>query len=123
MPAAVFMVIFSSLCLLLPTEDPLPFLSLASPPGRGTQTAHAPGWMDGRGRVGIQSTGAPDPGHEPLARRHCPITLANCPTTVPGILSLRPWVNAALSAPVQTLLPWVKGQRLSPPDRRQPSPA
>ncbi|XP_044788859.1 receptor for retinol uptake STRA6 isoform X4 [Bubalus bubalis] len=33
-PAAVFMVIFSSLCLLLPTEDPLPFLSLASPPGR-----------------------------------------------------------------------------------------
>ncbi|KAI4572976.1 hypothetical protein MJG53_012814 [Ovis ammon polii x Ovis aries] len=34
-PAAVFMVLFSSLCLLLPTEDPLPFLSLASPPGQG----------------------------------------------------------------------------------------
>ncbi|OWK08849.1 STRA6, partial [Cervus elaphus hippelaphus] len=34
-PAAVFMVLFSSLCLLLPTEDPLPFLSLTSPPGRG----------------------------------------------------------------------------------------
>lgn len=33
-PAAVFMVLFSSLCLLLPTEDPLPFLSLTSPPGR-----------------------------------------------------------------------------------------
>ncbi|KAI4535353.1 hypothetical protein MG293_014579 [Ovis ammon polii] len=34
-PAAVFMVLFSSLCLLLPTEDPLPFLSLASPLGQG----------------------------------------------------------------------------------------
>ncbi|KAM7230723.1 hypothetical protein CapIbe_018213 [Capra ibex] len=33
-PAAVFVVLFSSLCLLLPTEDPLPFLSLASPPGQ-----------------------------------------------------------------------------------------
>lgn len=36
-PAAVFMVLFSSLCLLLPTEDPLPFLTLASPLGQGTQ--------------------------------------------------------------------------------------
>ncbi|KAM5291732.1 receptor for retinol uptake STRA6 [Ctenodactylus gundi] len=30
-PAAVFMVLFSSLCLLLPSEDPLPFLTLVSP--------------------------------------------------------------------------------------------
>lgn len=36
-PAAVFTVLFSSLCLLLPTEDPLPFLTLALPPGQGTQ--------------------------------------------------------------------------------------
>uniref|UniRef100_A0A2K6U3B0 Receptor for retinol uptake STRA6 n=1 Tax=Saimiri boliviensis boliviensis TaxID=39432 RepID=A0A2K6U3B0_SAIBB len=35
-PAAVFMVLFSSLCLLLPDEDPLPFLTLASPPSPGT---------------------------------------------------------------------------------------
>uniref|UniRef100_A0A452TFC8 Receptor for retinol uptake STRA6 n=1 Tax=Ursus maritimus TaxID=29073 RepID=A0A452TFC8_URSMA len=34
-PAAVFVVLFSSLCLLLPPEDPLPFLTLASPPNRG----------------------------------------------------------------------------------------
>ncbi|TEA35009.1 hypothetical protein DBR06_SOUSAS9710084, partial [Sousa chinensis] len=34
-PAAVFTVLFSSLCLLLPTEDPLPFLTLALPPGQG----------------------------------------------------------------------------------------
>ncbi|KAG8514562.1 Receptor for retinol uptake STRA6 [Galemys pyrenaicus] len=33
-PAAVFMVLFSSLCLLLPDEDPLPFLSLVLPPSR-----------------------------------------------------------------------------------------
>uniref|UniRef100_A0A452TFI4 Signaling receptor and transporter of retinol STRA6 n=1 Tax=Ursus maritimus TaxID=29073 RepID=A0A452TFI4_URSMA len=33
-PAAVFVVLFSSLCLLLPPEDPLPFLTLASPPNR-----------------------------------------------------------------------------------------
>lgn len=34
-PTAVFVVLFSSLCLLLPSEDPLPFLSLktASSPG------------------------------------------------------------------------------------------
>ncbi|XP_057578329.1 receptor for retinol uptake STRA6 isoform X1 [Hippopotamus amphibius kiboko] len=37
-PAAVFMVLFSSLCLLLPTEDPLPFLTLASPPGQDGET-------------------------------------------------------------------------------------
>nr|XP_005560116.2 receptor for retinol uptake STRA6 [Macaca fascicularis] len=34
-PAAVFMVLFSSLCLLLPDEDPLPFLTLASAPSQG----------------------------------------------------------------------------------------
>uniref|UniRef100_A0A8C0DWJ2 Receptor for retinol uptake STRA6 n=1 Tax=Balaenoptera musculus TaxID=9771 RepID=A0A8C0DWJ2_BALMU len=34
-PAAIFTVLFSSLCLLLPTEDPLPFLTLALPPGQG----------------------------------------------------------------------------------------
>ncbi|EHB11873.1 Stimulated by retinoic acid gene 6 protein-like protein [Heterocephalus glaber] len=34
-PAAVFMVLFSALCLLLPSEDPLPFLALASTPGPG----------------------------------------------------------------------------------------
>ncbi|XP_014636399.1 PREDICTED: stimulated by retinoic acid gene 6 protein homolog isoform X2 [Ceratotherium simum simum] len=37
-PAAVFMVLFSSLCLLLPTEDPLPFLTLASPPSPDGET-------------------------------------------------------------------------------------
>nr|XP_058914661.1 receptor for retinol uptake STRA6 [Kogia breviceps] len=37
-PAAVFMVLFSSLCLLLPTEDPLPFLTLALPPGQDGET-------------------------------------------------------------------------------------
>lgn len=36
-PAAVFTVLFSSLCLLFPAEDPLPFLTLASPTSRGTQ--------------------------------------------------------------------------------------
>uniref|UniRef100_A0A2I3FWL5 Receptor for retinol uptake STRA6 n=1 Tax=Nomascus leucogenys TaxID=61853 RepID=A0A2I3FWL5_NOMLE len=35
-PAAVFMVLFSSLCLLLPDEDPLPFLALASAPSQGS---------------------------------------------------------------------------------------
>nr|XP_054387231.1 receptor for retinol uptake STRA6 isoform X3 [Pongo abelii] len=34
-PAAVFVVLFSSLCLLLPDEDPLPFLTLASAPSQG----------------------------------------------------------------------------------------
>ncbi|XP_014932785.3 receptor for retinol uptake STRA6 isoform X2 [Acinonyx jubatus] len=33
-PAAVFMVLLSSLCLLFPAEDPLPFLTLASPTSR-----------------------------------------------------------------------------------------
>ncbi|XP_043410964.1 receptor for retinol uptake STRA6 isoform X1 [Prionailurus bengalensis] len=33
-PAAVFTVLFSSLCLLFPAEDPLPFLTLASPTSR-----------------------------------------------------------------------------------------
>ncbi|XP_026979392.1 receptor for retinol uptake STRA6 isoform X4 [Sagmatias obliquidens] len=37
-PAAVFTVLFSSLCLLLPTEDPLPFLTLALPPGQDGET-------------------------------------------------------------------------------------
>ncbi|XP_044247907.3 receptor for retinol uptake STRA6 [Ursus arctos] len=37
-PAAVFVVLFSSLCLLLPAEDPLPFLTLASPPSRDGET-------------------------------------------------------------------------------------
>ncbi|XP_073917730.1 receptor for retinol uptake STRA6 isoform X2 [Castor canadensis] len=32
-PAAVFMILFSALCLLVPNEDPLPFLSLISTPG------------------------------------------------------------------------------------------
>uniref|UniRef100_A0A452TFD8 Receptor for retinol uptake STRA6 n=1 Tax=Ursus maritimus TaxID=29073 RepID=A0A452TFD8_URSMA len=41
-PAAVFVVLFSSLCLLLPPEDPLPFLTLASPPNRGTQRSRGP---------------------------------------------------------------------------------
>ncbi|XP_058398038.1 receptor for retinol uptake STRA6 [Diceros bicornis minor] len=43
-PAAVFMVLFSSLCLLLPTEDPLPFLTLASPPSPDgeTETSRGP---------------------------------------------------------------------------------
>ncbi|XP_047652479.1 receptor for retinol uptake STRA6 [Phacochoerus africanus] len=43
-PAAVFMVLFSSLCLLLPTEDPLPFLTLASPLGQDgdTETPRGP---------------------------------------------------------------------------------
>lgn len=50
-PAAVFVVLFSSLCLLLPTEDPLPFLSLASPPGQGTQHGSCPG-LDGRQQAG-----------------------------------------------------------------------
>ncbi|XP_076979927.1 receptor for retinol uptake STRA6 isoform X2 [Tamandua tetradactyla] len=34
-PAAAFAVLFSSLCLLLPGEDPLPFLALVSPPSQG----------------------------------------------------------------------------------------
>ncbi|XP_023568363.1 receptor for retinol uptake STRA6 isoform X2 [Octodon degus] len=34
-PAAVFMVLFSALCLLLPSEDPLPFLPLTYTPGPG----------------------------------------------------------------------------------------
>ncbi|XP_008567879.1 PREDICTED: stimulated by retinoic acid gene 6 protein homolog isoform X2 [Galeopterus variegatus] len=34
-PAAVFMVLFSSMCLLLLDEDPLPFLTLISPPSPG----------------------------------------------------------------------------------------
>ncbi|XP_077795979.1 receptor for retinol uptake STRA6 isoform X3 [Macaca mulatta] len=42
-PAAVFMVLFSSLCLLLPDEDPLPFLTLASAPSQGGKT-EAPRW-------------------------------------------------------------------------------
>ena len=49
-PAAVFMVLFSSLCLLLPAEDPLPFLTLASPPSPGTQCNRGPGldpWGEG----------------------------------------------------------------------------
>uniref|UniRef100_A0A2K5ER16 Receptor for retinol uptake STRA6 n=1 Tax=Aotus nancymaae TaxID=37293 RepID=A0A2K5ER16_AOTNA len=37
-PAAVFMVLFSSLCLLLPDEDPLPFLTFASPPSPDGKT-------------------------------------------------------------------------------------
>ncbi|XP_032324823.1 receptor for retinol uptake STRA6 isoform X1 [Camelus ferus] len=37
-PAAVFVVLFTSLCLLLPAEDPLPFLTLASPPGQDGET-------------------------------------------------------------------------------------
>ncbi|XP_032478811.1 receptor for retinol uptake STRA6 isoform X5 [Phocoena sinus] len=37
-PAAVFTVLFSSLCLLLPTEDPLPFLTLALPPDQDGET-------------------------------------------------------------------------------------
>ncbi|XP_038436878.1 receptor for retinol uptake STRA6 isoform X3 [Canis lupus familiaris] len=43
-PAAVFMVLFSSLCLLLPAEDALPFLTLASfPSGDGrTVTLRGP---------------------------------------------------------------------------------
>ncbi|EHH63210.1 hypothetical protein EGM_16131 [Macaca fascicularis] len=40
-PAAVFMVLFSSLCLLLPDEDPLPFLTLASAPSQGGKTEAA----------------------------------------------------------------------------------
>lgn len=84
--------------------------------------AKALGWMDGRGLVGIQSTGAPDPSCVPWPRRRCPITLTNCPTPVSEILSLHPWVNAALSAPIQTPPPWVRGHRRSPPDLRQPSP-
>uniref|UniRef100_A0A5F9DV28 Receptor for retinol uptake STRA6 n=1 Tax=Oryctolagus cuniculus TaxID=9986 RepID=A0A5F9DV28_RABIT len=34
-PAAALVVVFSSLCLLLPGEDPLPFLTLALPPSPG----------------------------------------------------------------------------------------
>ncbi|XP_045387834.1 receptor for retinol uptake STRA6 [Lemur catta] len=37
-PAAVFVVLFSSLCLLLPDKDPLPFLSLALPPSPDVET-------------------------------------------------------------------------------------
>ncbi|XP_040130349.2 receptor for retinol uptake STRA6 isoform X6 [Ictidomys tridecemlineatus] len=37
-PVAVFMVLFSSLCLLLSDEDPLPFLTLASLPNSDQQT-------------------------------------------------------------------------------------
>ncbi|XP_041600333.1 receptor for retinol uptake STRA6 isoform X2 [Vulpes lagopus] len=37
-PAAVFMVLFSSMCLLLPAEDALPFLTLASFPSRDGRT-------------------------------------------------------------------------------------
>ncbi|PNJ43191.1 STRA6 isoform 14 [Pongo abelii] len=37
-PAAVFVVLFSSLCLLLPDEDPLPFLTLASAPSQDGKT-------------------------------------------------------------------------------------
>ncbi|XP_012657381.1 receptor for retinol uptake STRA6 [Otolemur garnettii] len=37
-PVAVFMVLFSSLCLLLPDKDPLPFLSLALPPSQDGDT-------------------------------------------------------------------------------------
>ncbi|XP_053451799.1 receptor for retinol uptake STRA6 isoform X1 [Nycticebus coucang] len=37
-PVAVFMALFSSLCLLLPDKDPLPFLSLALPPSQDEET-------------------------------------------------------------------------------------
>ncbi|XP_006153439.1 receptor for retinol uptake STRA6 [Tupaia chinensis] len=37
-PAAIFVVLFSSMCLLLPGEDPLPFLTLSSPPSPGGDT-------------------------------------------------------------------------------------
>ncbi|XP_012584017.1 PREDICTED: stimulated by retinoic acid gene 6 protein homolog isoform X1 [Condylura cristata] len=44
-PTAVFMVLFSSLCLLLPDEDPLPFLTLVSPPNRdGEKEAPRAAW-------------------------------------------------------------------------------
>lgn len=43
-PAAIFMVLFSSLCLLLSAEAPLPFLTLTSPSSRGTQWC-GPGLM------------------------------------------------------------------------------
>ncbi|XP_052617939.1 receptor for retinol uptake STRA6 [Peromyscus californicus insignis] len=43
-PTAVFVVLFSNLCLWLPSEDPLPFLSLktASSPGGETETSRGP---------------------------------------------------------------------------------
>ncbi|XP_037358019.1 receptor for retinol uptake STRA6 isoform X2 [Talpa occidentalis] len=37
-PTAVFMVLFSSLCLLLPDKDPLPFLTLVLPPDQDGET-------------------------------------------------------------------------------------
>lgn len=56
-PAAVFTVLFSSLCLLLSAGDPLPFLTLASPSSHGTQGSCDPGaaWL---GWGGDLSTGA-----------------------------------------------------------------
>ncbi|XP_006888453.1 PREDICTED: stimulated by retinoic acid gene 6 protein homolog [Elephantulus edwardii] len=43
-PAAVFMVLFSSLCLLLPDEDSLPFLTLIWTPFQGTSAAERGLW-------------------------------------------------------------------------------
>ncbi|XP_016066001.1 PREDICTED: stimulated by retinoic acid gene 6 protein homolog [Miniopterus natalensis] len=45
-PVAVFMVLFSSLCLLLLAEAPLPFLTLASPSSRDGETEAPTGnWL------------------------------------------------------------------------------
>lgn len=88
-PAAVFMVLFSSMCLLLPAEDALPFLTLASFPSRGTRGRGGPGaGLAGWAGLG----GSPEPGAELFCResgshprpepppgRCCP---ANLPATV-----------------------------------------
>lgn len=103
-PAAVFVVLFSSLCLLLPAEDPLPFLTLASPPSRGTQRSRGPGaglvgradW-ESRAGAGLfcSESGGSHPRHEPLPRRCCPADLPatvpkTCPSLVPAVGSLLP---------------------------------
>lgn len=108
-PVAIFMVLFSSLCLLLPAEAPLPFLVLASPPSQGTHAAEAWGWMDGlgvgqeSGAVGqdssILSQVAPYPkGHhrEDTVSLPSPPFLHNAQTL--SFVDPSPWIDIALSA-------------------------
>lgn len=52
-PTAVFVVLFSSLCLLLPSEDPLPFLSLKTASSPGILCKGPGGWPDGTRQGGI----------------------------------------------------------------------
>lgn len=92
-PAAVFMVLFSSLCLLLPAEDALPFLTLASFPSGGTRGRGGPGaGLAGWAGLG----GSPEPGAELFCResgshpRPEPQPGRCCPANLPATVRDRP---------------------------------